>query len=111
MATNKAKRPILLAQPKRHKSNRKTKANPTELMPVKAYVYRAIAELNGGFEKVVQELQTLRSVNYFNRERVADMRDLICRIRARANRDFTTAMREREKVNAGYFERMRLAAE
>ena len=39
------------------------------------------------------------------------MRDLICRIRARANRDFTTAMHEREKVNAGYFDRMRLSAE
>ena len=67
MATNKAKRPILLAQPQpqpqRRKGNRKNNPDPTKLMPVKAYVYRAIGELNGGFEKVVQELQTLRSVN------------------------------------------------
>ncbi|HET9285469.1 MAG TPA: hypothetical protein VFR24_26260 [Candidatus Angelobacter sp.] len=80
-------------------------------MPVKAHVYRAIAELNGGFEKVVQELQTLRSINYLNSERVAAIRDLICRIRARANRDFITAMHEREKANAGYFDRMRLSPE
>ena len=28
-------------------------------MPVKAHAYRTIAELNGGFEKVIQELETL----------------------------------------------------
>jgi hypothetical protein len=32
------------------------------------------------------------------------MRELICRVRAEANRDFTTAMHEQEKANARYFE-------
>jgi hypothetical protein len=77
-----------------------------ELMPIKAYVYRAIAEMNGGFEKVVQELQTLGSVGYLRSQRVTAMRELICRVRAQANRDFTMAMHDREAANAGYFERV-----
>jgi len=32
------------------------------------------------------------------------MRELICRLRAEANRDFTMAAHEREKANAGCFE-------
>ncbi len=104
MATSKAKRPILLAQPKPQRRstnpNPKTKPDAGGLMPVKAHVYRAIAELNGGFEKVVQELLTLGQVNFFRPDRVKEMRKLICRLRAQANRDFTMAMHEREKANA-----------
>ncbi len=103
MATSKAKRPILLAQPKPQRRSTNPKPKPDaapELMPVKAHVYHAIAELNGGFEKVVQELQTLGQVNFFRPDRVKEMRKLICRMRAEANRDFTMAMHEREKANA-----------
>jgi len=108
MATSKAKRPTLLAQPKpqhkRRSTNLKTNHDPGEAMPIKAHIYRAIGELNVGFEKVVQELHTLSQISFLRRERVASMRALICRIRAEANRDFTMAMHEREKANAGYFE-------
>jgi hypothetical protein len=68
--------------------------------------YRAIAELNGGFDKVVQELHVLGQVSYFRPDRVTAMRYLICQIRAEANRDFTMAVHEREKVNAGLRERL-----
>jgi len=77
MATSKAKRLINLAQPQprqaksglaggpkpqRRKLNPKTNDRMSEgarpegkaVAPVKAHVYRSIAELNGGFEKVVQ---------------------------------------------------------
>lgn len=119
MATSKAKRPIPLAQPKPHQAkiglaggpkpqrrslNSKTNSASAGLMPVKTYIYHSIAELNGGFEKVAQELLTLGQVNFFSRERVKSMRELICRMRAEANRDFTIAMHAREKVNAGHFE-------
>ena len=72
---------------------------------MKTHVYRAIAELNGGFDKVVQELQTLSRVRFFDSDGVTAIRDLICRVRAEANRDFSAAMHEREKANAGQFER------
>jgi hypothetical protein len=142
MATNKAKRPILLAQPKpKPKLNLKRRSlNPNpeqilrpknglrispagsqplrkrlhackasqspELMPVKAHVYRAIAELNGGFEKVIQDLQTLGSIAFFRSDNVTAMRDLICWIRAQANREFTMTLQDREMANAGHFERL-----
>jgi len=53
----------------------------------------------------IQELQTLAQVSFLRRERVSAMRELISRVRAEANRDFTIAMHERESVNAGYLER------
>jgi hypothetical protein len=110
MATSKAKRPILLAQPKpqhkRRNTTPKTNPDPAAVMPVKAHVYRAIGELNGGFDTVIQELHTLSQVSFLRPARVTSMRELICRLRAEANRDFTVAIHEREKANAAYFERM-----
>jgi hypothetical protein len=94
MATSKAKRLIGLAQPKAQhrtitaKTNREARAGSkpegTGLMPVKAHIYHSIAELNSGFEKVAQELQTLGGLNLF-----------------RSNRDFALVIHDREKVNAG----------
>jgi hypothetical protein len=106
MATSKAKRPILLAQPKpqRRSTNAKTNPDPTGLMPVKANVYRAVAELNGGFQTVIHELQVLGQVGFLRPHGVTEMRELLCRIRAQVNRDFTMAMHDREKVNARFFE-------
>jgi hypothetical protein len=101
MAVRKAKRLLPLAQPQRRSSN----TEPNELMPVKTHAYRTLAELNGGFDKVIQELQTLGQVSYFRSDRVTSMQNLICRVRAEANRDFTMAMHERERVNAGHLER------
>ena len=110
MASNKAKRPVLLAQLQsqhtRRSPNPQTKPEPAELMPVKAHAYRAIAELNSGFEKVVRDLQTVGEISYFRSDRVRAMYNLICRIRAQANRDFIMALHDREMANAGHFERL-----
>jgi hypothetical protein len=108
MATNKAKRPVLLAQPQRRSRNPEPRsAAPTEvLMPVKAHVYRAIAELNSGFEKVIQDLQTLGRISFFRSDSLTAMHDLICRVRAQANRDFITSLHERETANAAHFDRL-----
>ena len=109
MATSKAKRPILLAQPKpqhkRRSTNPKTNPDLAEVMPVKAHVYRAIGEMNSGFEKVVQELHTLSQVSFLGHKRVTALRELVCRVQHKANRDFTMAIHEREKANAEYFEK------
>ena len=102
MATNKAKRSIHLAQLQRLSPN----PEPTELLTVKAHAYRTIAELNSGFEKVIQELQTLGQISYFRSDSVTTMHDLICRMRAQANREFTMTLHGREIANAGHFERL-----
>jgi hypothetical protein len=107
MAGNKVKRPVLLAQPQRRSPN----PEPAELMPVKAHVYRAIAELNGGFEKVIQDLQTLGRISFFNPAGVTAMQNLICRIRAQANRQFTTILHDREIANLGHFDQLCLDQE
>jgi len=102
MAANKTKRPLPTAQLERHSTN----SRPVELMPVKAHVYRAIAELNNGFEKVIQDLQTLGKISLFRAERLGAMSDLICRVRAQANRDCIMTLHDREMANAGYFDRL-----
>lgn len=107
MARNKAKRPVLLAQPQRRNPN----PEPAELMPVKAHVYRAIAELNVGFEKVIQDLQILGRISFFDPAGVTAMHNQICRIRARANRQFTTVLHDREIANAAHFDQLCLEPE
>lgn len=108
MASNKVKRTIPLAQPQRRSPNPKTNPKPrsesAELMPVKAHVYRAIAELNDGFEKVARDLQTLGRISFFHSDRVTAMHDLICCVRAQANSDFMMAVHDREIANAGHFD-------
>jgi hypothetical protein len=106
MATSKAKRPILLAQPKpqRRSTNPEPYPHPAGPMPVKATVYRAMAELNGGFQTVIHELQVLEQVGFLRAHGVTRMRELLCRVRAQANRDFTMAMHEREKMTADILE-------
>jgi hypothetical protein len=105
MARNKAKRTILLAQPTRRSANSQTKPDASMPEPVKAHVYRSIAELNDGFEKVVQELLRLGAMNLFRSNGLTGMRQAICRMRADVNRDFSMVIHEREKVNATYLGR------
>lgn len=105
MATNKAKRPILLAQLTRRSTNPKTTPDASTPEPVKAHVYRSIAEMNDGFEKVVQELLRLGGMNLFRSNGLTGMRQEICRMRADVNRDFSMVIHAREKVNATHYER------
>jgi hypothetical protein len=102
MATSKAKRTVPLAQLQRRSPN----SEPAELMPVKAHVYQASAELNGGFEKVVRDLQTVGRISFLPSDRITAMHDLICRVRAQANRDFMMAVHDREMANASHFGRL-----
>jgi len=102
MAENKAKRSVSLAQPER----RRLYPVPTELMPVKVHVYRTIAELNGGFEKVLQDLQSLGSINYFRACGATAAHRMISHLRAQLNREFAMALHDRETANADHFDRL-----
>jgi K+-transporting ATPase c subunit len=97
MATNKAKRSIHLTQPQ---------PQHHEQMPVKARTYAAIAELNSGFEKTILSLKALQQISYFHTERLVSIHDLVCGIRAQANRECLGILGERETANAGHFERV-----
>jgi hypothetical protein len=78
----------------------------TGTLPVKAYIYRAIAELNASFEKVVQDLNNLKQINLFRSDPLREMHDTLCAIRARANREFIAVLEQRELANATHFERL-----
>ena len=102
MAVNKAKRSIHLAQPERRSNH----PSPAELMPVKTHVYRAIAELNQGFEKVLNDLNTLGKISFFRSGAVSSVHRTLARLRAELNQEFTITLHGRETANAGYFERL-----
>jgi hypothetical protein len=110
MAVNKSKRSIHLAQPKPQQASKPERPhlNPElpELQPVRAHVYRTIAEMNGGFEQAIEGLQTLLKINYLRSDSLTGMQNLICRIRAQANRDLITVLNEREAANGGHFQRL-----
>ena len=106
MATNKTKRSIHLAQASRRSPNPQpaTEQMPQmPLKPVKAGIYRAVTELNVGFEKVVQDLANLQRVEFFRSERVAELHNAVCRIRAQINQEFLKVMNQREMSNDGHF--------
>lgn len=111
MATDKANRKSSqhsAVNIQRNQNQRRNPAHPfqhpTEApQPVKAHIYRTLAELNGGFEKVVQDLKTLQQVGFLRSERLSGMHDLICGIRAQANRECLSVLEEREEANAGHF--------
>ena len=107
MAANKAKLSIPLAQPERPRLNHE----PAELMPVRAHVYRTIADMNGGFEHAIEGLQTLQKINYLRSDGLDGIHNLICRIRAQTNRELMIILNQREIANAGHFQHLCLEPE
>ena len=126
MAVNKSKRSIHLTQPKpqqpkpllarspepqRHVSkperpNLDINQEASELMPVRAHVYRTIADMNGGFENAVEALQTLLKISYLRSDSLAEIQNQICKVRALTNRELMAVLDEREAANAGHFQRL-----
>jgi hypothetical protein len=78
----------------------------TGLLPVKSQIYRAIAELNAGFDKVIHDFGDLTQMRCFRSEPLLATYDLICQLRARANREFFAVLNQREAANAAHFERL-----
>jgi hypothetical protein len=110
MAVNKAKRSIHLAQPQRRRLNPQpaTQQMPQmPLMPVKSAIYRALADLTTGFDKVIHDFGTLKQSHFFRTGTLSALHGQLCVIRAQAIREFLSVMNEREAANAGYFERLR----
>ena len=75
-------------------------------MPVKAAIYRTLAELNTGFEKVARDFKELQQVGYFPADRLLPLFNLLGRIRAQANRECLAVMNQRELANQEYFDQM-----
>ena len=109
MATTKVKRSIHLAQPqhaRRSPNSLSSNQQPADLSPVKAHVYLAIAELNAGLEKAIQNMQILQGNHLFRTSGLAAMNHVLRGVRARANRQLIVALNERETANAGHFQQL-----
>lgn len=106
MAANKAKRSIPPAQPERLSLHSEPNSRASELMPVKVHAYRTIAELNAGFDKVLQDLKTLAHISFFNSGNATVAYDQVSLIRAEINQKFTMAVHDREAANVAYFGRI-----
>jgi hypothetical protein len=114
MATNKAKRTIHLAQdhkPERRSPNPNPRPNPgpqpvTGALPVKSAIYRALAEVTTGFDKVIHDFGTLKQSYFFRTGTLSALHDQLCAVRAQAIREFLSILGERETANAERFERL-----
>jgi hypothetical protein len=71
-------------------------------MPVKAHVYRSVAQLNAGFETVILEFGNLKQISYFRSHPLTAMYHQLLRIRAQANREFISVLSAREAANANH---------
>lgn len=107
MAANKSKRSIHLAQPQPRQPQRpRINQQPTEPQPVRAHVYRTIAEMNGGYEQVIEALQILKKIKHLPGDSLNGIENQIAQIRAEANRDLMAVLSERELANSGHFQRL-----
>jgi hypothetical protein len=110
MAANKTKRSIHLAQPQPQQNQPQQAQHPvqnpepTEPQPVRSHVYRTIADMNGGFEHVMEALQTLERIKRLPAPSLNGIKNQIARIRAEANRDLMAVLSERELANVGHFQ-------
>jgi hypothetical protein len=124
MADHKAIRSNPAAQPQSRRAKTARPGNPTTaasfnlnpnlnpqpragLMPVKASTYRALAELNAGFDRVLHDLGSLRQNSLFRSDVLSALYEQLGSVRARANREILSVLGERETANAGHFERLR----
>ena len=111
MAVIKSKRSIHLAQPqpqhpKPERPGLNVNQEATEQMPVRAHVYRTIADMNGGFENAIVGLQTLLKINYLRSDSLTEIQNRICKVRALANRELIAVLDERECANESHFKRL-----
>lgn len=74
--------------------------------PVTFRVYQAIAEVNGGFEKVTQQLHVLEQFNFFPAEIFTAWLNSIQHLQADANSHLLEILSDRELNNASYYDRL-----
>jgi hypothetical protein len=75
-------------------------------MPVRAHVYRTLAEMNHSLEQAVQSLETLVKTKYFSSDSLSHTLNLLSQTRAQANRQLIAVLAERETANAGHFQQL-----
>jgi hypothetical protein len=75
-------------------------------MPVRAHVYRTLAEMNHALELAIQGLDALVKINYFSSDTLHGTLRLLSQTRAQANRELISVLIERETANARHFQQL-----
>jgi len=80
----------------------------THLQPqlVTSRVYQAIAEVNGGFEKLTQDMQGLLKFSFFPTKNLIAWLNQIRYMQAHANYRLIACLDSREMNNAAYYDRL-----
>jgi len=77
-----------------------------EPQPVTVRVYQAIADVNGGFEKVTQQLRVLEQFNFFPARILTAWLNSVQHLQADANSHLLEILSDRELNNASYYDRL-----
>jgi hypothetical protein len=79
---------------------------PSELMPVTPGVFEVIHKLNIRFERLLQDFQTLQRIPYFPHTKLTAWQNTLGLIQAEANLSLIEPIKDRERKNALYFDRL-----
>lgn len=81
-------------------------STPSELLPVREYVFQSLTKTNVSFEKLIANLEALQHVSFFPSSTLADYANVICRIRSEINVLLVEVITDREMSNALYYDRL-----
>ena len=85
---------------------RPLRVTPSELMPVTPGVFEIIHKLNIRFERLLQDFQTLQRIPYFPHIKLTAWQNTLGLIQAEANLSLIEPIKDRERKNALYFDRL-----
>jgi hypothetical protein len=86
--------------------HRPLQITPSELMPVTPGVFEIIHKLNIRFERLLHDFQTLQRVPYFPHEKLSAWQNTLGLIQAETNLSLIEPIKDRERKNALYFDRL-----
>jgi len=87
------------------------RVNHVQPLPTTSSAYRAIANLNRGFEQLAQNCRALQEFNFFPGDDLIAWTNMIGRMRAEANQTLMEVLDHREMNNALYYDRLSLQRE
>src|SRR5215467_3541060 len=79
-----------------------TRINYLQPLHTPSSAYRAIANLNRGFEQDTRNLEALRGFNFFSEEDLIAWSNILARLQAEATLDLLESLHDRLKNNAAY---------
>src|SRR5437763_5902522 len=88
-----------------------SQTNHVQPQLVRFGAYRAIADLNRGFEQLTGNLQALQAFNFFPAENLTAWVNMLCNLQATANHRLIETIQHREMNNALYYDRLCLERE